>query len=204
MSVLTKSNKKLSSRRQINIKGVRDGVLLLPGNQYRVVLKASSINFELKSEAEQDAIIETYQSFLNSLSTPVQILVRIREMDMQKYLDDFQAMLGGEKEKIYRRQIRNYTEFVQGLITRNKILSRHFYVVIPYAAADKTEFAAAQEQLALSADIVSKGLGRLGIQTRQLGNLELLDLFYSFYSPEQAKRQPLSQQTLHLMKQANF
>ena len=202
MSILTKSNKKDSSRRQINIKGVRDGVLLLPRNQYRVVLKVSSINFELKSEAEQDAIIETYQSFLNSLSTPVQILVRIREMDMQKYLDDFQGMLGGEKEKIYRKQIRNYTEFVQGLITRNKILSRHFYVVIPYAGNDKADFAAAQEQLALSADIVSKGLGRLGIHARQLDELELLDLFYSFYSPTQAKRQPLSNQTLHLMKQA--
>ncbi len=202
MSILTKSNKKKSSRRQINIKGVRDGVLLLPGNQYRVVLKVSSINFELKSEAEQDAIIETYQSFLNSLSTPVQILVRIREMDMQKYLDDFQGMLGGEKEKIYRQQIHNYTEFVHGLITRNKILSRHFYVVIPYAGSDKTDFGAAQEQLALSADIVSKGLGRLGIHARQLDELELLDLFYSFYSPTQAKRQPLSNQTLHLMKQA--
>lgn len=204
MSILTKSNKKLSSRRQINIKGVRDGVLLLPGNQYRVVLKASSINFELKSEDEQDAIIETYQSFLNSLACPVQIVVRIREMDMQKYLDDFQSLLTNEKDKIYRQQIRNYTEFVHALITRNKILSRHFYVVIPYAGTDKTEFAAAQEQLLLNADIVSKGLGRLGIQTRQLDNLELLDLFYSFYNPGQAKRQPLTNQTLQILKQAYY
>ncbi|MGH7158361.1 MAG: TraC family protein [Candidatus Saccharimonadales bacterium] len=204
MSILTKSNKKTSSRRQINIKGVQDGVLLLPGNQYRVVLKASSINFELKSDAEQDAIIETYQSFLNSLACPVQIVVRIREMDMQKYLDDFKALLAQEKADIYRQQIRNYTEFVDGLITRNKILSRHFYVVIPFTGRDKSEFATIQEQLALNADIVSKGLGRLGIQTRQLDNLELLDLFYSFYNPGQAKRQPLTHQTLHILKQAYY
>lgn len=204
MSILTKSNKKTSSRRQINIKGVRDGVLLLPGNQYRIVLKASSINFELKSGAEQDAIIETYQSFLNSLASPVQIVVRIREMDMQKYLSDFQALLTKEKTKVYRQQIRNYSEFVQGLITRNKILSRHFYVIIPFVGAEKIEFATIQEQLALNADIVSKGLGRLGIQTRQLDNLELLDLFYSFYNPGQAKRQPLNQQTLHILKQAYY
>lgn len=204
MSILTKSNKKLSSRRQVNIKGVRDGVLLLPGNQYRLVLKASSINFELKSEDEQDAIIETYQSFLNSLACPVQIVVRIREMDMQKYLNDFQSLLNNEKDKIYRQQIRNYTEFVQGLITKNKILSRHFYVIIPFTGSDKTEFATAQEQLTLNADIVSKGLGRLGIQTRQLDNLELLDLFYSFYNPGQAKRQPLTHQTLQILKQAYY
>lgn len=204
MSILPKSNKKASSRRQINIEGVRDGVLLLPGNQYRVVLKASSINFELKSDDEQDAIIETYQSFLNSLACPVQIVVRIREMDMQKYLDDFRAVLANEKEKIYRQQVRNYTEFVQGLISTNKILSRHFYVVIPYTGADKTDFTGAQEQLALNADIVSKGLGRLGIQTRQLDSLEILDLFYSFYNPGQAKRQPLTHQTLQILKQAYY
>jgi hypothetical protein len=171
MSVLTKSNKKLSSRQQINIKGVQDGVLLLPGNQYRIILQASSINFELKSDDEQDAIIETYQSFLNSLACPVQILVRIREMDMQKYLDDFRAVLASEKEKIYRQQIKNYTEFVQGLISTNKILSRHFYVVIPYTSNDGADFAAIKEQLTLSADIVGKGLGRLGIHTRQLDSL---------------------------------
>jgi hypothetical protein len=202
MSVLTKSNKKLSSRQQINIKGVQDGVLLLPGNQYRIILQASSINFELKSDDEQDAIIETYQSFLNSLACPVQILVRIREMDMQKYLDDFRAVLASEKEKIYRQQIKNYTEFVQGLISTNKILSRHFYVVIPYTSNDGADFAAIKEQLTLSADIVGKGLGRLGIHTRQLDSLETLDLFYSFYSPGQAKRQPLTNQTLRLLKES--
>lgn len=204
MSVLTKSNKKASSRRQINIKGVRDGILLLQNHQCRIVLKASSINFELKSDDEQDAIIDTYQSFLNSLACPVQIVVRIREMDMRKYLDDFQALLDKEEEKVYRRQIRNYTEFVHGLITRNKILSRHFYVVIPYAGNNKTDFATVQEQLALNADIVSKGLGRLGIQTRQLDSLEVLNLFYTFYSPGQAKRQPLTHQTLQILKQAYF
>ena len=60
MSIFRKSNNKTSSRKQIQIKGVKDGILLLPGNKYRAVLELSSINFELKSEAEQDALIETY------------------------------------------------------------------------------------------------------------------------------------------------
>ena len=202
MSVLQKSNKKRSSRQQINIKGVQDGVLMLPGDQYRVVLETSSINFELKSEDEQDSIIETYQSFLNSLSCPIQILVRIREMDMKKYLGEFREASAHEEDAIYREQIQNYTEFVQGLVTTNKILARRFYIVIPHADKDNDGFDAVIEQLSINGDIVSKGLSRLGIQTRKLDSLEVLDLFYSFYNPSLAKRQPLSEQTLQLLKKS--
>lgn len=202
MSTSLKSNKKASSRRQINIKGVQDGILILPGRRCRAVLEVSSINFELKSEDEQDAILETYQSFLNSLTCPVQLLVRIREMDMQKYLESFKAKQAEEKEKIYRDQVKYYIKFVQGLVTTNKILSRRFYAVIPYDDQDNNGFAAAQEQLAMSTDIVAKGLGRLGIQARQLDSLEALDLFYSFYNPGQAKRQPLSEKTLQLLQRS--
>ena len=201
MSVFRKSNSKSSSRRQVAIRGVRDNVLLLPNNQYRVVLQISSINFELKSEAEQDALIDTYQSFLNSLATPLQIMVRIREMDMDRYISDFQARLKEESEEIYKTQVQNYTEFVKSLVTSNKILTRLFYVVIPYSGAEK-DFPLVKEQLNLTTDIVAKGLARMGMQSRQLTSLEVLDLFYSFYNPAQAKRQPLSTQTLKLLSEA--
>lgn len=199
MSIFTKSKKKVSNRRQIAIEGVRDNVLLLPRNQYRVILQISSINFELKSEAEQDALIETYQSFLNSLATPLQIIVRVREMDMDKYLANFQARVKDEPEEMYRAQIQSYTEFVKSLISVNKILTRHFYVVIPCSG---TDFAIVKEQLSLTADIVAKGLSRLGMQSRQLSSLEILDLFYSFYNPTLAKRQSLSSQTLQLLTES--
>jgi hypothetical protein len=202
VSVLLKSNSKRSSRRQINIQGVHDGILLLPGNQYRVILEASSLNFELKSEDEQDAIIEAYQSFLNSLPCPIQIVARIREVDMQRYLDEFKDASQEEDEQVYRNQINNYIDFVQGLITTNKILSRRFFLVIPFTDHDNGGLEAAREQLSLDADIVTKGLSRLGIGTRMLGSLEVLDLFYSFYSPDQAKRQPLTTQTMRLLKES--
>jgi type IV secretory pathway VirB4 component len=198
VSLFKKSNSQTSSRRQIDIKGVRDGVLILPDNKYRSVLRLSSINFELKSEAEQDALIDTYQSFLNSLATPLQIVVRIREMDMDKYLDSFHARMDQEDEQIYKDQVQNYTEFVRGLITKNKILSRHFYVILPFNGKEK-DFEVVKEQLLLSADIVTKGLARLGMQAKQLDSLDLLDLFYSFYSPDQSKSQPLKKQTMQLL-----
>ncbi|RKV98641.1 MAG: hypothetical protein D8G53_02340 [Candidatus Saccharimonas sp.] len=83
---LRKSNAKSSARRQIALKGVRDGILLLPQNNYRAILSVSALNFELRSEDEQDAIIDTYESFLNSIGWPIQILVRTREIDMDGYL----------------------------------------------------------------------------------------------------------------------
>lgn len=196
MSILQKSNKKTSARQQININGVRGNILLLPHDQYRVVIEVSPVNFELKSEEEQDALIDTYESFLNSLPCPLEIVVRIRELDMDKYLADIKGLLDNEQEEIYRDQIQNYTEFVQGLVADNRILSRHFYVVLPYTARD---FDTAKEQLSLNADMVSKGLSRLGMQTRQLTNIELLDLFHTFYNPAQAKRQPISDQVAELL-----
>ena len=202
MFALQKSKTKSGSRNQIAIKGVRDGVLLLPDNQYRVVLQVSALNFELKSETEQDAIIDTYENFLNSLGTNLQILIRTREIDMDKYLEDLTDRLKGESEKIHQKQLKNYDEFIRSLITNNKILTRHFYLIIPYIADSKTEFELIKEQLNLKIDIVGKGMTRLGMHTRELSSLEILDLFYSFYNPIQAKIQPLTEQVLQLIHTA--
>jgi len=200
MSVFTKSKKTASSRPQIAIRGVQDDILLLPNNRYRAVVSVSSINFELKSEAEQDALIDTYQSFLNSLATDLQIIIRVRELDLDKYIADFGAKQAGETETIYQQQIENYIKFVKQLVTTKKILTRHFYVVVPLN--HESDFALAREQLSLSVDIVAKGLARMGMHSRQLSNLELLDLFYSYYSPSDAKQQPLTDQTLRLLTEA--
>lgn len=198
MSILRKSNKKASARTQVNIKGVRDGVLILPHHQYRMILEASAVNFELKSSDEQDALIDTYESFLNSLASPIQIIVRTRELDIDKYLNNFKTRLEGEEEEIYRTQIENYSTFIKKLVKNNHILSRRFYVVIPYFSKDG-DFAAVKEQLAFLTSLVNKGLEGMGMQTRRLTGLEMLDLFYSFYNPSKAKRQPITNKALHLL-----
>ena len=201
MSILKKSNKKQSSRQQIQIDGVRDGILMLPRREYRLILESSSINFELMSEDEQDALIDAYQNFLNSLNSNFQIVVKIRELDMDKYLETFKARMNNKDDLIYLEQAQNYMEFVSGLVSNNKILTRKFYIVLPYKA-DSNDFSVITEQLKLQADIVAKGLGRLGMQVRKLNSLEILDIFYSFYSPGQAKRAPLREQTIQLLKEA--
>jgi len=202
MFALQKSKSKTSSRNQIAIKGVRDGILMLPNNEYRAILQVSSLNFELRSEEEQDAIMDTYESFLNSVGSSLQILIRTREIDMDKYLEDLKVRLDDEPEQIYRDQLKNYDEFIRTLIQSNKILTRHFYIVIPYHASNKADFELVQEQLNLKLDIVAKGMMRIGMHTKELSSLETLDLFYSFYSPTQAKIQPLTEHALQLIHTA--
>ena len=200
MSLFMKSRTKSSSRQQIAISGVTDDILQLPNNEYRAIIEVSALNFELKSEDEQDALIDTYQSFLNSIATDLQILVRVRELDMDRYLRDFAVRSSNETNHIYQQQGNNYVKFVSKLITTNKILTRHFYVVVPKSG--EADFDMVKEQLMLSIEIVAKGLARMGMHARRLDNLELLELFYSFYSPADAKRQPLTDTTMRLLEEA--
>ena len=140
--------------------------------------------------------MDTYESFLNSVGSSLQILIRTREIDMDKYLEDLKVRLEDEPEQIYRDQLQNYDEFIRTLIQSNKILTRHFYIVVPYHATNKADFELVQEQINLKLDIVAKGMMRIGMHTKELTSLETLDLFYSFYSPTQAKLQPLTESAL--------
>jgi len=157
------------------------------------------VNFELRSEEEQDAIIDTYESFLNSVGSSFQILIRTREIDMDKYLEDLRQQLDGESEPVYKQQLENYNEFIRSLIQTNKILTRHFYIIVPYSNSNKVDFELVREQLNLTLDIIAKGMTRLGTHSRQLTNIEILDLFYSFYSPAQSKIQPLKEKAFQLI-----
>ncbi len=194
MWLLTKSNQKSSSRSQIQIKEVKDGVLMLPHNRYRVVLETSAINFELKSTAEQDVIVDTFQNLLNALPCPVQILVRVREIDVDQYVEQILSSKDKEHEKAYKNQIKNYAEFIEKLVSGNKILSRHFYIIVPFTKTDrKQDFEMVKGQLKLFEDVIVKGLERLGMRIRKLNSLEVLDLFYNYYNSSQSKSQPITE-----------
>ncbi|MGB3945911.1 MAG: TraC family protein [Candidatus Saccharimonadales bacterium] len=200
MFALPKLNRTGSARHQIAIKGIEDGVLLLPDNEYRVIIETSSINFHLMSEDEQDAVVDIYKAFLNSLSFPIQILQKVRALDIDDYLHTFEAKKKNEEAEIYKQQINSYTKYVQSLVKTNKILSRQFYIVIPYHTKGKESIEVAREQLENRLAIVEKGLGNVGIKIRSLNSLEMLDLFYGSYNESDAKQQPLTQQTIDLLR----
>lgn len=191
----------ISARQQIAIKEVRDGVLLLPGNQFRLVLETTAINFELKSEAEQDVLVESYEGFLHSLPCPLQLLIRVREVDIEQYVSHIGESAQLEPEPIYRDQITAYCQFIREVVTGNTILSRRFYIVIPYQGQKSADFLLAKEQLTLTRDIIVRGVERLGMRVKTLDTLEVLDLFYSFYNPAQSKTQELKVYAAHLLQQ---
>jgi hypothetical protein len=192
MSILKTPKKNGAASKQIDLIDVNDGVLRFSANRYRLVLKTTSINFELKSEEERDAIIDIYEGFLNSISFPLQILIRTREIDIDEYLKRNDQKVINELITVYKNQLKQNSQFIKSLISENKILSRHFYIVIPYQTEKKIKFNIAREQLTLRASIITKNLNRLGINCHEFDSLEAIDLFYSFYNPISAKNQPLN------------
>lgn len=201
MWLLNKSQTKVSSRSQIAIKEVRDGVLSLPDNQYCMIVETSAINFELKSEDEQDVIIDSFQTFLNSLPNKLQILIRVRELDIDQYLEQIKNLKKREDNQIYQSQIDSYSIFIKKLVSGNKILSRRFFIIIPYQLEKSSDFNLAKQQLKLTKNLVMKQLEKIGIKARSLNSLEVLNLFYSFYNQDQIKTQELNAQTIQKLIQ---
>ena len=204
MSIFSKS-KKSSSRGQIQIKEVVDNILVLPGNEYRQILETSSVNFELKSEEEQDVIIDSFQNFLNSLPCEIQILVRVREVDIDRYVEDIGKTKDKETIPAYKKQIEGYCSFVKKLVSGNKILSRRFYIVIPYKHTERhQDMKLIKEHLNLEKDIIIKGLERMQMKARSITVLEILNLFYGFYNPESLKTQAITRETVEAILKNNY
>ncbi len=194
-----------SSREQIQIKEVVDDILVLPGNQYRQILETSSVNFELKSEEEQDVIIDSFQNFLNALPCQIQILVRVREVDIDKYIEDIGKTKHKETIPAYKKQIDGYCAFVKKLVSGNKILSRRFYIVVPYKHTEHhQDMKLIKEHLALERDIIVKGLERMQMKARALTGIEILNLFYTFYNAESMKTQALTKETVEVLLKNNY
>jgi len=204
MSIFSKS-KKSSSRGQIQIKEVVDNILVLPNNEYRQILESSSVNFELKSEEEQDVIIDSFQNFLNSLPCEIQILVRVREVDIDRYVEDIGRTKDKETIPAYKKQIEGYCSFVKKLVSGNKILSRRFYIVIPYKHTERhQDMKLIKEHLNLEKDIIIKGLERMQMKARSISGLEILNLFYGFYNPESLKTQAITRETVEAILKNNY
>jgi len=204
MTLFRKSGKK-SSRSQIQIKEVVDNILVLPNNQYRMILETSSVNFELKSEEEQDVIIDSFQNFLNSLPCSIQILVRVREIDIDKYIQDISQTIEKETVTTYKKQIEGYCSFVKKLVSGNKILSRRFYLVIPYRHPEHhQDWKLIKEHLNLEKDIIIKGLEHMQMKARAINGIEIINLFYGFYNQESIKTQALTSETFQALLKNNY
>lgn len=199
-------NTNKSTQEFVPISEVRDGVVVLKDGGLRAILLASSINFALKSEDEQTAFIVQFQNFLNSLDFSVEIFVQSRMLDIRPYVATLEAAYKEQLDDLMRIQIREYIEFIKSFTEAANIMTKNFFVVVPYAPAiitkskgirsvlpfgkDKTDpaemnrtFEEQVSQLEQRISIVQQGLVRTGVRTVQLGTEEAIELLYKMFNP---------------------
>lgn len=125
-----------STQRHLPFSQIRENVILLKDSSARMVLRCSTINFLLKSEEEQDAIIISFQRFLNALDFPVQIMVRSNKLDIEGYLEKLKEKAVNQKNPLLQNQTYEYIEYLKKLVEVAQIMKKEFYIVIPYDMED--------------------------------------------------------------------
>lgn len=206
-----------STQVYLQIAEIRDDTAVLKNGGLRVVLKTSSINFNLKSEAEQKALIYSYQSFLNSLEFPLQIVVRSKKLDIDYYLQNLKKIGIQQTNQLLQKQTYEYIEYIEKLIEYADIMEKEFFVIVPqdpYRAQKLNifakfwqhihpqdsvvkirqrhhEFDELKKNLMQKVNIVKSGLINCGLAVDQLKTKDLIELFYISYNPILARQQKL-------------
>ncbi|MEI8143327.1 MAG: hypothetical protein WCG48_01765 [Candidatus Berkelbacteria bacterium] len=205
-----------STQQQIEIAGIKNGVVIMKDLSYRIVLEVASINFNLKSEMEQNSIVFQYQGFLNALHFPIEIVVRSKRLDLTPYLNHLKDIGEKQQNELIRSQTLDYVNFVGQLIDIANIMKKSFYIVVPYSPmnlpnanlfdkifgtgknpqtnlriTDK-DFKANVTKLTERANIVASGIGSIGLRCTQLNTEALIELFYGVYNPAESGRERLT------------
>jgi len=174
----------------IPIKEIKDGIVILKNGEWRAVLIASSMNFALLSPEEQEAVIYQYQNFLNSLDFNIQILVESRKLNIRGYLRALQEIEEKQATELLRVQAKEYREFIKSLSEMVNLMSKNFYIVIPFyplAVGKKKlgveDFARYKTQITQRVEYVIAGLRRTGVHTVRLGSSEIVELLWSYFNP---------------------
>lgn len=198
----------------VEINKIKDGVVYLKDGGIRKILIVSGINFDLKSEAEQDLILGGFQNFLNTVDYPIQLFIHSRKINVDTYLDKMRERREQEENELLKIQIDEYINFIKTLVEQNSIISKTFFVVIPYSgnvsnyspvsivsslfgskkSKNAEEMATIQsklEQLEHRTVEVREGLERIGLQISELGDEELAELFYNLYNPQLIEKKDL-------------
>lgn len=189
----------------VPIEKIRDGVIILKTGELRTVLVTNSLNLGLKSDDELMAVISQFQNFLNSLDFPVQFFVQSRKLHIEPYLDVLQERSKQVKEDLLKIQIHEYMGFIKKFTDESSIMTKHFFIVIPYfggagttssgsasfipglGGGDKqsseTAFEANRMQLEQRVLVTIQGLSRFGIRAQKLNSEELIELYYKLFNP---------------------
>jgi len=201
-----------SSQQFLEFDQIKNGVILLKNKTLRAVLMVSSLNFALKSEEEQSAIIYQFQSFLNSLDFQCQIIVQSRKTNITGYFDGLKKLEKNQKNELLKLQTSEYRKFIEGLVEDESIMRKTFFVVIPYyleegggekennkkgikgflkkskiSGISEENFKRYRNQLWQRMEFVALGLRRCDLSTNPLTTPELVELLWSWNHPREAE-----------------
>jgi hypothetical protein len=198
----------------VPIKEVRDGIVILKDGSLRALLMASSINLALKGADEQQAIIGQFQNFLNSLEFTVQFFIESRDLDIRPYIALLEDRYAQELDDLMKIQIREYIAFIKDFTQRANIMSKNFFIVVPYdpalinrgggiggtvgslfssnaggtATLTNEQFEQYRTQLEQRVSVIEQGLVRTGVRVVNLGTEEVIELFYKLFNPGELEK----------------
>lgn len=199
----------------VPIQEIRDGIVILKNGGMRQLVFCTSLNFALKSSDEQNAILLQFQNFLNSLDFSVQIFVQSKKLDIRPYIALLEDRYKEQTSELMKHQVQEYIEFIKNFVENTNIMSKSFFVVVPYdppivsgngkaglgailpgKKKDPSEkggnaeekFQEWRTQLEQRSAVVEQGLVRCGIRTAELGTEEVVELFYKIFNPGETEK----------------
>ncbi|MDX9970915.1 MAG: hypothetical protein RBS56_03345 [Candidatus Gracilibacteria bacterium] len=204
-----KKSTQLGAQTYLPIAEIRDNTLVLKSGGIRSVLKTNAINFNLKSEDEQTAIILSYQAFLNSLEFPIQILIKSKKLDLDDYIEQVKKRADEQTNKLLQEQTYEYAQYIKRLIEYADIMEKNFFVIVPYdIGTEKTtsiwqsffrklspkdsftdilrrhkDFDEHRKKLTQRVTQIKSNLENCNLKVEELTTEELIDLFYKAYNP---------------------
>jgi len=203
-----------TTQKNLPIAEIKNDTVVMRDGTLRAVLMVSSINFALKNEDEQQAIVAGYVSFLNGLDHPLQVVIQSRQLNIKPYLTTLAQKEREQPNELLRMQIADYRSFVSELVSLGKIMSKQFFVVVPYdpltnkkksywsrlgevvnpagtVQLKEDRFLKRKHELDARVRQIDAGLKSLGLEVVRLDTQSLIELYYSTYNPDIALSEPL-------------
>jgi hypothetical protein len=210
-----------STQNSLQIAEIRDGIVIMNDGSFRSVVMVKSVNFDLMSPQEQEAVEYAYQGFLNSLYFPIQIFIRSQKIDLQPYIEKLDKIRTEHDNMLLALLMEDYIGYIDALSQQTNIMDKHFYIVIPYfPVADVQKaltqsknffsgvasiFSSKEQHVTINEAVlenaktelrnrvqsVLSGLLQASIQGLPLDTQELIELYYDTYNPDTATRQQL-------------
>lgn len=195
-------------------------MVIMRDGSFRAVVACRSINFDLMSSREREGVEFSYQNFLNSLYFPVQILIRSQRVDIGPYIERLTNIRRSQDNMLLNVLMDDYIDFIDILSQEANIMDKSFFVAIPYypgieggnlveqskgffskifgkktegvTRIDQATYEKAKDEIKNRVDTVTSGLFQIGIHSVQLSTKQLGELYYNFYNPDTAVREPLA------------